>query len=161
VNTGKRMRVLLATLFLALVNRGGGADAVVEMAPYRAVPYDVYLSARYDTTTETIAEIRVTEVKVGSSAEKLGVRRGDTLTTIDGVPVAGRKRSELVTQNKTIALRGQVTFTGHRGLFKKHWSVTIDSAQLRAKKPNTQAEPASTSPAADTQAAPAPSARPR
>jgi membrane-associated protease RseP (regulator of RpoE activity) len=65
-----------------LVTAGGGAPTVIETPPLRgtgivAIPREFHLE--------------VVEVSPGSSAEEAGLREGDRVVEIDGVPVANRE----------------------------------------------------------------------
>lgn len=139
---GRTRRVGVLFFVLSLIAGAIAADDVVEMKPVRAVAYDIYCAARYDLATEAITEIRVTDVKAGSKAEKLGLRVGDRITAIDGVSVVGRKRAGLVNANQAIVLRGSITFAGHRGLLRKEWSLTVDAGELK-KGSTTEPGPSS------------------
>jgi hypothetical protein len=131
------MRFVGFLSFITVIGAAFGADDVVEMPPFRdsVSLYNVYFSIRWERDTDTVAEIRIKEIKPGSQAEKLGLKAGDFLTAINGEPVVGRKRADIVNQNHEVMLRHTVTFSGHRGFFRKDWSITIDSALLRKKEP--------------------------
>jgi S1-C subfamily serine protease len=88
----------------------------------------------YTVKTDAVTEVRVTGVVVGSAAEKIGIRKGDRLTEINGIPVEGRRRSSMIGKDGRLAAVGKLTFEGKRGLFGKDWTVTVDSGALRPKK---------------------------
>jgi len=74
--------------------------------------------------TDTIAQILVTWIAPDSAAEKAGLRVGDRLIAINGAPVAGKRRNQVVTDSGRVAIRGtDVTFTGRRGIFRTKWSL--------------------------------------
>ncbi|MCX6952389.1 MAG: PDZ domain-containing protein [Verrucomicrobia bacterium] len=118
------------------------------MDPLRARVSNIAFRCTCVGATDKIAEISVTGVAPDSGAEKAGLRAGDQLVAIDGVPVAGKARSDVVTQAGFVAVRGhEVTFTGHRGLLRRKWSLTatIDAhGKLEPKPPAPKPEPTPT-----------------
>jgi hypothetical protein len=118
------------------------AQDAVQMPAMRISASDFYFDIEFDTETDELIRLRVTDVKPGSTAEKFGLRKGDCLAAINGVPVAGRKRGSLVDENRAVEIFGTVTFTGRRGLFRKEWKITVDVNSLAKKTmPNKAPEP--------------------
>ncbi len=117
-------------LFQALCLVAFAAEKVVELEAVRASVSYIYFHLECATDPNTISEIRVAWVAPGSGAEKSGLREGDQLIAIGGVPVVGRKRSEIANKSGGVMVRGkEVTFTGRRGLLRKKWvlTATIDA----------------------------------
>ena len=107
------------------------------MEPFRVQPSDIYFTINYVVATDAVTEVRVTGVARGSTAEKIGIRKGDRLATINGVDVAGKRRRNLLGSDGRIRAVGKLTFEGTRGLFGQRWSVTVESSSLREKnEPN-------------------------
>jgi hypothetical protein len=118
------------------------AEDVVELKEVHASLSYIYLYVGCVANTDRIALIRVTWIAPGSTAEKAGLRVGDRLTTINGVPVVGRERYEVMTKTGSVAVRGtEVTFAGRRGLFRTNWSLiaTIDAKGTMEPVPNKEA----------------------
>src|SRR5476651_1906878 len=82
------------------------ADDAIELKPFRASVSYVYFHIECAPDTDQIAEIKVAWVAPESTAEKAGLREGDRLTAVDGAPVVGKKRSEVVNKSGGIPLRG-------------------------------------------------------
>jgi hypothetical protein len=132
-----------AVLFMAICALAVATEPPVAMAPFRVRPGDLLFKIGYTIETDAVTEIRVSDVVRGSPAEKVGIRKGDQLTSIRGVPVVGRTRRSLLGRDGRIAAYGLLTFEGRRGLFRKHWSLTVESASLlESKDPNKAPETA-------------------
>jgi len=131
------------------------ADEPVRMSAIRVSPSDLYFKVGYLAATDEVMEIRVTAVARGSAAEKAGIREGDLLSAIRGVPVVGMKRGSLYTSDGRISVSGKVTFTGQLGIFRRPWSIIVEATSLR-EKPNKAPEPTTllVTPRADARVAP-------
>ena len=116
------------------------AEPVV-MKDFRVTPSSLALNVRSAETTGLVEELVVTDVRAGSPAEKLGIQKGDIVTAIDGKPVVGRQRSELF-RDQAVMMKGAVTFVGHRGLFRRAWTLTVMANQLRKNPGAPSTEPA-------------------
>lgn len=104
------------------------------MAPFRVRPSDLVFNVDYLVKTDAITEVRVAAVLAGSAAEKIGIRKGDRLTALNGVPLEGKLRRAFADDNGRMKVAGRLTFEGTRGFFRKAWSVTVESASLQAEK---------------------------
>lgn len=134
------LRAFLLLPFLALA--AFAAEDAVELKAVRAALSYLYFDVVLEPDTDKIAEIRVAWVAPGSTAEKAGLRAGDRLIAIDGVPVVGAKRSDVSTPAGRILVRGkEVTFTGQRGLFRTKWSLTA-TIDLHGKMERKEDKPA-------------------
>ncbi|HWA08602.1 MAG TPA: hypothetical protein VG838_03960 [Opitutaceae bacterium] len=124
------MRHVARMILLALFASAALAEDVVEMAPVHAQPSQFVFQLHYNPKSNDISEVLILEIRPGSNAEKLGLKPGDFLTVLDGVPVAGRKRSDLVWENGRVRLQGQLTFVRRRTFFRKEWILTLDASEL-------------------------------
>lgn len=110
------------------------ADTPIMMEKFQVRPSDLVFSVHYTILTDAITELRVLEVVRGSTAEKLGIRKGDRLTAINGVAVAGRRRRALVSADGRLSIAGALTFEGKRGLLQREWTLTVATGTLRARE---------------------------
>ena len=151
------VRLLLSLLWVTTgVAMAIGSEPVI-MEPFRVRPTDLYFNIRFIVETDAVTEIRVAGVAPGSNAEKIGIRKGDLLTSIIGINVVGKRRRSLVGKDDRIRALGKLTFEGRRGLFGKRWSVTVESQALRdPNEAGGAASPASPSVTSRPSALPAP-----
>ena len=112
-------------LFVMAAWRVFAADEPIQMRPVRAATSDLSFSIEWDMDTEAISEIRVDRVTRGSEVERVGVRLGDRLVSIDGVPVVTSKRGAIISRLGGMTGKERLTFSGHRGLFRKKWTITL------------------------------------
>jgi C-terminal processing protease CtpA/Prc len=119
-------------------------EAAVELKAVSAYVSYIYMHVECVADSDEIREISVTWVAPGSTAEKSGLRQGDRLISINGVPVVGKKRSEVMNKSGHVAVRGtDVTFVGQRGFFRKNWSLTasIDAQGKMEPKAGKKEQP--------------------
>jgi membrane-associated protease RseP (regulator of RpoE activity) len=124
------MRLLRLFLIQAAWLATCAADDVVTLKAVHAPASYIYMRVECVADTDRIGEIRVMWVAPGSTAEKAGLRAGDRLIAINGIPVAGRKRSEVMNASGAVAVRGTIVrFAGRHGFFHPNWilTATIDA----------------------------------
>lgn len=129
------MRSILFLAFLVLSAIAPAADAPVQMAPVRVKPSDFYVDIEYAKDTQAVVEIRVNAVAPGSGAEKRGIRKGDRIVAIDGVPVTTLKREVVIRDGRVLA-REELSFEGARGFLRKKWSLTVTLSPPTQNGPN-------------------------
>ncbi|MBN1595835.1 PDZ domain-containing protein [candidate division FCPU426 bacterium] len=94
------MKILLAGILLAvIVPRGGEASEKEEFGGLGLAVAQIY----DQQTRDHLGNLVVLDVLAATDAQKQGVEKGDVITRVDGVPVAGRSFAELVTKH----LRGK------------------------------------------------------
>ena len=152
------MKASYSLLFLVIGTVALAGEGPLVMSPFRVRPSDLLFKISYVVETDAITEIRVTQVIPGSAAERVGIRKGDRLVSVRGTPVIGKARRSLLGKDGRISALGLLTFEGSRGLFRRHWSLTVESSLLReSERPNKAPEPtitSVTSPAAQEQREP-------
>jgi membrane-associated protease RseP (regulator of RpoE activity) len=122
------------------------SEQAVIMEPFHVRPSDLSFYIGYVIKTDAVTEVRVVDVARGSAAERVGIREGDLLISINGIPLVGKKRRSLLGRDGRIVAIGQLKFEGHRGLFRKPWSITVEALSLRDKdEPIPTPQPASPS----------------
>ena len=139
---------LCVSLFFALCLATRASEPVVAMAPFNVRPSDLLFAINYTLATDAIVEVRVTDVVRGSAAEKIGIRKGDRLMAINGKALIGKRRRAVLGADGRIAALGRLTFEGERGLFRRPWSVTVESSvfvppEKSLKVPEAKSEAAS------------------
>jgi C-terminal processing protease CtpA/Prc len=120
----KRLHAVAFLLFHAICALAFGSDAPIQMEPFRVSASDFYVDIQYIAATQAIVELRVNSVTPGSGAEKRGLRPGDRIVAIDGVPVANLHRNDVL-QNQRMVARNELSFEGNRGFLRKKWSLTV------------------------------------
>lgn len=119
------MHFTLGILFIAALSLAGKSDAPIVMSPYRVSPTDIVLRIDYLLPTDVVTAIQVTEVARDSAAEKIGIRVGDRIFSINGVPATGTLRRRIVGADGKLVPDATVIFVGKRGVFGRQWSVTV------------------------------------
>lgn len=100
------------------------AEGPLQMEPFRVSASDFYLQVEYAIETQRVVAIRVSNVTPRSGAERRGIRKGDRIVAIDGVPVVTLLRSQVLHEGR-ILVREELTLEGSRGLLRKKWSTTV------------------------------------
>ncbi len=109
------------------------AGEVVMMAPVKVEDYSMFLGyflrVHWSATDGTVQDVRVTKIENGSLAEKAGLRNRDYFISIDGVPVAGRSKTEFLASMRKRAEPDHpaiYAFAIERGfLFKRRLTVNL------------------------------------
>jgi membrane-associated protease RseP (regulator of RpoE activity) len=112
-------------LFQAICLAAFASEEPVVMSVVRASVSNIYFTIEYVGDTDKVAEMNVTWVAPRSAAEKTGLRKGDRLIAINGIPIRGMKRRDVLNGSGGIAVRGkEVTFAGRRGFLREIWLIT-------------------------------------
>lgn len=127
--SGKALSAIVFALVWICTGRGQSGD-VVQMPSVRVVA-DLF-QFRYTFRDDHITEVVVTDVTPKSEAAKGGLKSGDRLAAINGVPVVGMGRAQfeaLMDQQVGPDHPKTLSFTCTRGwLVKRHFTVQLTFA---------------------------------
>lgn len=125
---------------IAAASYGSESTEVVKLPPFRVDGGLFDVSCSYTPDKNTLLSVKVSWVS--PKLKKSGLDIGDTLSSVDGVPIKGMLLSDYLAsisdQGKT-GEKSVLVFTRSRGLFRR--TITLTLPGERPKQPNKSPEP--------------------
>ena len=111
------------------------AQPPVQMKEFRVSTWDFHVVPDIDVAKNEVIAVKVSDVRPNSYAARDGLRIGDRLIAVAGIPFVPMKPSSFPGLRDKMITAGEVTFSGPRGLFRRQTEITIRT-RPKVEEPN-------------------------